>query len=354
VQNAHDNVLRFQELFFPIIDSVAKLETSFDHEMKLTGEKAAQLTREYQQNRRKIEATIPAGTKTRIEKRVKETLSKHGYEVQHEEGRDYFLVTTGHQDGDGQTVTVSINPQNTIVFQSYSKDLADRGIEVLLSDFMIFSNSYSMGNFHLNQDKKRVIYRYGLDVNGIEDEFPPELVNNIMQEQYLKGRTHLQGFSLVNQRYDDPADIMVEIFGIVKSVTTTTPEEPVPPVQEEAEEEIDYPVFQEDEYEEVKTEPQSTWVAPGKSLKSKSTAILLEVLPGLIGILGIGWFYAGKTGTGILVLIGMLIWDVVALAIGVGTVGIGLLCLAPVHLVFIGVSSFMLNNYAKNHPELFE
>jgi hypothetical protein len=49
---------------------------------------------------------------------------------------------------------------------------------------------------------------------------------------------------------------------------------------------------------------------PPRPLKDRSIAIILEILPGLFGILGIGWIYSGKTGTGLAWLIGYLIWSI--------------------------------------------
>ncbi len=48
--------------------------------------------------------------------------------------------------------------------------------------------------------------------------------------------------------------------------------------------------------------------------KDRSLAIILEVVPGLVGFLGIGWIYSGYTNIGVAWLLGFLVWNIVALA----------------------------------------
>ena len=87
--------------------------------------------------------------------------------------------------------------------------------------------------------------------------------------------------------------------------------------------------------------------------KDRGLALILEILPGLFGFLGFGWIYSGNTTVGILVLIGMLVWDLIALILIVLSIGLGCFCTVPVNLTLIAMSAFMLNAYTKQHPELF-
>lgn len=90
-----------------------------------------------------------------------------------------------------------------------------------------------------------------------------------------------------------------------------------------------------------------------KPIKDKSTAFILEILLGLFGISGIGWIYAGQTGTGIAFLIGMLVWMGIAAAVGIVTVGIGCVCTVPINLAIVGISTMMLNQHMQSHPDQF-
>jgi hypothetical protein len=93
--------------------------------------------------------------------------------------------------------------------------------------------------------------------------------------------------------------------------------------------------------------------APQVASKDRSTATILEVLPGLFGFLGFGWIYAGNTSTGIALLIGFFVWSVIAGIISVLTAGIGAICWLPISIGCIVFSTIRLNAYTKQHPELF-
>jgi TM2 domain-containing membrane protein YozV len=87
--------------------------------------------------------------------------------------------------------------------------------------------------------------------------------------------------------------------------------------------------------------------------KDRSTALILEILPGLFGLLGFGWIYAGNAGAGIAWLVGMLIWTGIAALIAVFSVGLSLLCTLPISIAMIVISAMTLNSYTKQHTELF-
>jgi TM2 domain-containing membrane protein YozV len=67
---------------------------------------------------------------------------------------------------------------------------------------------------------------------------------------------------------------------------------------------------------------------------NKGTALVLEILPAFFGIYGIGWLYAGRVATGlILLIVGLImIWGGYAaiFVLGVLTFGLGFLCICAV------------------------
>lgn len=87
--------------------------------------------------------------------------------------------------------------------------------------------------------------------------------------------------------------------------------------------------------------------------KDRSIALILEILPGLFGLLGFGWIYAGNAGAGIAWLLGMLVWTGIAAVIAFFSIGVSLICTLPVSIAMIIISTVMLNNYTKQHGELF-
>ncbi len=86
----------------------------------------------------------------------------------------------------------------------------------------------------------------------------------------------------------------------------------------------------------------SAAVAPGA--KSKSTALILEVVAGLFGFLGIGWIYAGETQKGILILIGNFVLQGLVL---VFTLFFGVICTIPISAA---ISAYLLNEHIKKSP----
>jgi hypothetical protein len=90
-----------------------------------------------------------------------------------------------------------------------------------------------------------------------------------------------------------------------------------------------------------------------RPLKDRSIALILEILPGLFGLFGFGWIYSGNTNTGILWLVGVLVWDFFAFFLVSLTAGFGCLLTLPVNIILVVVSATSLNTYTKQHPELF-
>ncbi len=95
------------------------------------------------------------------------------------------------------------------------------------------------------------------------------------------------------------------------------------------------------------------YVGAARPPKDRALAIIAEALPGLFGFLGIGWLYAGNTTTGILVLLGFLAWNFIAVILDLLTVGFFLCLHLPANLVAVLASSFLLYNTTKKQPGLF-
>jgi TM2 domain-containing membrane protein YozV len=88
--------------------------------------------------------------------------------------------------------------------------------------------------------------------------------------------------------------------------------------------------------------------------KGKSTALVLELLPGILfGLMGIGWMYAGKSDKGIWWLVGSIAWWVIMGVVGLLTIGIGCLCF-PLIWVAAGISAYQLNNQMKAEPGRYQ
>lgn len=88
--------------------------------------------------------------------------------------------------------------------------------------------------------------------------------------------------------------------------------------------------------------------------KGKSTALVLELLPGILfGLMGIGWMYAGKSDKGIWWLVGSIGWWLIMGVVGLLTIGIGCLCF-PLIWVAAGISAYQLNNQMKAEPGRYQ
>lgn len=95
-------------------------------------------------------------------------------------------------------------------------------------------------------------------------------------------------------------------------------------------------------------------VETGSPRRSQRLARLLEILPALVGIFGIGWIYAGNRSTGLLFLVGMLVWDAFSIAAAIFTGGLALYVTLPISaLMIIIISVISLNSYLKRNPNVF-
>ena len=89
--------------------------------------------------------------------------------------------------------------------------------------------------------------------------------------------------------------------------------------------------------------PASSGTAPQK--RDPTIAMLLEILPALFGILGIGWIYIGETNKGIMFLVGyiiiLMIEGILLTVFSVCTCGLGTLAFffIPIQNIICGVIS---------------
>ncbi len=84
--------------------------------------------------------------------------------------------------------------------------------------------------------------------------------------------------------------------------------------------------------------------APYPPSQDNSTAIVLEAVCSVFGIYGIGWLYRGHVGIGVALLALGFAWIAFAAIVTVVTLGFGLLCLGPLHVLLIVGDVLMLNN----------
>jgi hypothetical protein len=80
------------------------------------------------------------------------------------------------------------------------------------------------------------------------------------------------------------------------------------------------------------------------------TAVIIEALSAVFGLFGLGWMMAGRTSTGVLLVLGGLLWDGIAIAGTHVTLGVGACCFIPLHVVFVVLSTVLLSNYIKSLP----
>jgi TM2 domain-containing membrane protein YozV len=106
------------------------------------------------------------------------------------------------------------------------------------------------------------------------------------------------------------------------------------PAQQPQQQEVSYPVYD-------------------RPPKQRSTAMLLEIGPGLFGLLGFGWIYSGRTGTGIIVLVVNISINLFFLLLSALTFGLSIIIALPVQIIAIIISAVTLNGYTKQRTDLF-
>jgi hypothetical protein len=87
--------------------------------------------------------------------------------------------------------------------------------------------------------------------------------------------------------------------------------------------------------------------------KQRSSAIILEALLGLFSLPGIGWMYAGNTTVGVVLLVVFLVAQCIMFSLDFVTATLFTCIHVPVWLLTAVISSVMLYNYTKQHPETF-
>lgn len=72
-------------------------------------------------------------------------------------------------------------------------------------------------------------------------------------------------------------------------------------------------------------------------------AVVVEAICGIVGLFGIGWLMSGVVTTGLLLLVGGIIWDVVGFFFGISTSGLAFAVVVAVNIVVLIISSALLN-----------
>jgi hypothetical protein len=90
------------------------------------------------------------------------------------------------------------------------------------------------------------------------------------------------------------------------------------------------------------------------SAPDPNTAFIIELVGGLFGLLGLGYFYVGRTNEGITRLLIFLVYVIVAwIIIGVLSIAIIGVCLIPVQIIIqIGVSIWSANSLKKDLAQI--
>ena len=72
-------------------------------------------------------------------------------------------------------------------------------------------------------------------------------------------------------------------------------------------------------------------------------AVVIEAICGIVGLFGIGWLMSGVVTTGLLLLVGGIIWDVVGFFFGISTSGLAFAVVVAVNIVVLIISSALLH-----------
>ena len=91
------------------------------------------------------------------------------------------------------------------------------------------------------------------------------------------------------------------------------------------------------------TRPSTRAAIQLRQPKDPATAVLLEVLPALVGFSGIGWIYAGNVPIGLFIM--FCYWVAIAGTIVAGIFSTGLCCIPLVPIVIGGVAFSAYNVY---------
>ena len=78
---------------------------------------------------------------------------------------------------------------------------------------------------------------------------------------------------------------------------------------------------------------------------------MLEAIPGLFGIRGMGWIYAGCTRRGFWLLGGVLLWNLGEAVLIAATSGAACCITMPLNLIMVGTSMGFLINHIHQNPQ---
>lgn len=87
--------------------------------------------------------------------------------------------------------------------------------------------------------------------------------------------------------------------------------------------------------------------------KDRTLTLVLELVPAFFGIFGLGWMYGGNLTVGLILLLGIIVWNVMGLVVAFFTAAVSLCCTVPLNIVFMAASGYFLYDYTKKHPETF-
>jgi len=78
--------------------------------------------------------------------------------------------------------------------------------------------------------------------------------------------------------------------------------------------------------------------------RPQGSAVAVEAILALFGIYGVGWLMSGLTTAGAVIMSLGFVWDVAIVIVAIATLGIGALCLVPMHFLFVTLTTVMLSN----------
>ena len=73
-------------------------------------------------------------------------------------------------------------------------------------------------------------------------------------------------------------------------------------------------------------------------------AVAVEAILALFGVYGVGWLMSGITTSGAVIMSLGFVWDALVIVVSIATLGIGSLCLVPLHFLFVTLSTVMLSS----------
>ncbi len=73
-------------------------------------------------------------------------------------------------------------------------------------------------------------------------------------------------------------------------------------------------------------------------------SIAVEAICAFFGLYGVGWLMRGRTGIGVTLMLGGLLWAALVIVVSIFTAGLGLCCLGPAHLALVAGDAATLAN----------